>query len=415
MAQELKVKSEQAGQKLFPFLKREIQASDAEFHRWIRTGQVRLNKGRTNAFARIKEGDSVRIPPFAILLRDPNQAGYTQIEQTQNIEMQDLNPLSRSCPSEAYPHKTSYPPKVYPWNVVYEDEQILVINKPSGLATQGGTGQTISVVSQLRELYKNAPFMPEPAHRLDKDTSGILLIGKTYTSLRELTDAMKNHEHDARKEYVAWVHGSWQDSPCFIAHYLYKDEKLGKMQASFAGTFDSLEQIKNLEQSQTIIDQTKLATSKTKQSINKTNKESIIQAKLSISHMTCLEKNPTKSLMLIRIYTGRKHQIRVQVAQRGHAIIGDKKYSSPCLNPVLNKDISNKPLSSQFPFTKTLFTPTSSDVSSGVSGTTPFDKNTLDLCESLKLHAFRMQIASHTFLVPPLWKDDFAIDASIID
>ena len=150
MANSLLVTAQAGGQKLFNFLKRSLHAENNEIYRWIRTGQVRINKKRAKAFDIVHENDEIRIPPFA-----PNRA-------------------------DTLPKKTV---KEFPFPVIYENEHVLIIDKPQGIACQGGTGQKENIADILKEYYSAANFVPAPAHRLDKETQGILLIGKTYKNL----------------------------------------------------------------------------------------------------------------------------------------------------------------------------------------------------------------------------------------
>lgn len=176
----LTVSRAESGQKLLNFLQRRIEAAAGELHKWIRSGQVRVNGGRSKAFDRVSEGDLVRVPPFAAL-KAPGSASPVR---------------PRPAFANAFGGAAILP-------VIYEDEDILVLNKPSGLPSQGGTGHADSVASLLAARFRHAEFVPAPVHRLDKDTSGLLIAGKSYAALRRLSDALAGRtETPPRKEYL---------------------------------------------------------------------------------------------------------------------------------------------------------------------------------------------------------------------
>ena len=299
----LSVSNAEAGQKLLNFLQRRVCAADSEFHRWIRTGQVRVNGARIKAFARINEGDIIRIPPFAERL-----------------------PVGETCPAFH-----SRPSRL---NILFEDDDILVLSKPAGLPVQGGTGHEESIASILADERKGAAFVPAPAHRLDKDTSGLLIAGKTYRAARILADLFSG-KGKARpiKEYLAWVEGSWPlDSPSELTDILAKDRKEQRVKADASPA-----------------------------SMGK-KASSIVSA---VEYRKIYGRPCT--LLLIRLLTGRMHQIRVQLSSRGYPIVGDPWYG--------NKDVFFR--------------------------------------ESMKLHAFRLSIPvppqkNRIFELPPPWKYPWA-------
>lgn len=300
MAQELLVTPSAGGQKLFNFLKRSLDADNNEIHRWIRTGQVRINKKRAKAFDLVQDGDLIRIPPFA---------------QAQN---QNLNSETHSQKQ----HSSVQTKKSFPFPIVFENEHILVINKPAGIACQGGTGQKENIADLLKEYYSTASFIPAPAHRLDKETQGLLFIGKTYQSLRFLTDYMKGNEenllqaiHDTPKKiYRAWVYGNITDfakeNPC-LCHSLFHSEKQKK--ENVLQTFS----YKNTHEIETHIREHGLI------QVTPTGEKALF----ACSALKVLTVENNKSLVEIGIYTGRKHQIRVQLASAGFPLVGDTKYA----------------------------------------------------------------------------------------
>ncbi len=251
------VQNAEGGQKLLQFLVRRLNLPQPLLHRWIRTGQIRINGGRVKPFVHVASGDMVRIPPFAL--------GMASSAGAENSVMLSHLPL---------------PP------LVYEDEHLLVYNKSFGLPVHTGTGHEDSLATRIAAHFEHAAFKPTPAHRLDKDTSGIILIARTYAALRLLQDCFEHR--NITKEYLTWVHGLWPHAePMRLSH------NIGK---SYVGYDEKVR----------ILDEEK-------------GRESECIA-------TCLRQENNCSLMHIRLITGRTHQIRVQMAESGHAVLGDGKY-----------------------------------------------------------------------------------------
>ena len=263
----LLVSRAEAGQKLLNFLQRRINAPSSDFHRWIRTGQVRVNGGRAKAFDRLNEGDAVRVPPFA----EPLPAGSAKSDM---------------------PHAPEAP-RGGRLDIVFENEDVIVIAKPAGLPVQGGTGHSDSIASRLAGERARADFVPAPVHRLDKDTSGLLVAGKTYAAVRLLTDALAGRGGKTpRKEYLAWTEGAWPYGEAReLSDYLAKDEKAKRMRSASRDEAEARE---------------------------------------ARCVVTPLEKRrihgQEHTLVLVRLLTGRTHQIRIQLALRGHPIAGDPWY-----------------------------------------------------------------------------------------
>ncbi len=255
------VSREEAGQKLLNFLQRRLEAANGELHKWIRSGQVRINGGRAKAFDRVEEGDAVRVPPFA------------------SARASDA-PTPGASPHE---HASRLP-------IVYEDDDILILNKAAGLPTQGGSGHADSAVSRLAAMFSGSTFLPAPVHRLDKDTSGLMLAVKCYASLRKFSDALAGREGlPPRKEYLAWIWGRWPHSEEYrLRDLLKKNEHERKMEADGPEGREAESIVRPLE--------------------------------------TRRIGEKTATLMLIRLLTGRTHQIRVQFSSRGYPLVGDGKY-----------------------------------------------------------------------------------------
>ncbi len=261
----LVVHASEGGQKLLQFLNRRLNLSQSLLHRWIRTGQIRVNGGRTKPFLHISENDMIRLPPFALNL-------------LQNDLAQDLQ--QQAYARKAIPQSLPLP------NTIYNDEHLLVLNKPCGLPVHLGTGHTDSLATRLSEHFCDAPFKPTPAHRLDKATSGVMLVAQSYACLRALQDAFE--QRTMCKEYLAWVCGDWPYAePRLLTHHLGK---------SYIGDDEKVRILSKDE------------------------------GKISQCIAFCLHRVNGCSLMQIKLITGRTHQIRVQLAAEGYAVLGDYKY-----------------------------------------------------------------------------------------
>ncbi len=256
------VSEAEAGQKLLSYLQRRLQAPTSALHRWIRSGQVRVNGKRCKPFERLSAGDAVRIPPTAF----------------SEVKTPSLQNFAAPLPQ-----------------VLFDEQGILLLNKPHGLTVQPGTGHTDSVVTRLRQHYAGADFMPAPAHRLDRDTTGILAVGTTYNALLQLQTLFASHK--AHKEYLCWVWGScpW-NTPTLLRDYVSKQGPLGreKMHATVAGH------------------------------------EAILMVRCVTQQVVDAQ---TYSLLHIRLQTGRTHQIRIQLASRGFPVLGDGKYGQKATAP----------------------------------------------------------------------------------
>ncbi len=247
------VSPEEGGQKLLQFLSRRLgpDTPGSLLMRIIRTGQVRVDGGRKKPFDRLSPGQTVRIPPLR--------------------------------PATPEPDSTTPLP---PLPILAQGDGWIALLKPAGLPTQPGTGHTDAASERLRAMFPTAPFTPTPAHRLDRDTSGILLAGTSYQGLRDLQDAFA--QHTVRKLYLARIHGHLDPSTTLTMHdELQKTGTPGQQRVTTGS------------------------------------------GKPALALARCLGTDTTTSLLEIDLRTGRTHQIRTQLASRGLPILGDRKYGRP--------------------------------------------------------------------------------------
>lgn len=264
------VTEQESGQKLIRFLERRLGLPSSLLHRWLRTGQIRLNGCRGKPFARVAAGDEIRLPPFA---------GKLAVECGFDIGTQEENsPLTEETMASILP-------------VIGRAGDIWALFKPAGLPSQPGSGHEDSVSSRLAALFANSFFKPAPCHRLDRDTSGILLVGGTFSALRSTQEALR--EGLIHKEYLGWVQGKWPwaDS-VLIRHYLRKEGQSG---------FTRM----------------------------RVYKENVPWSRESVCVARPVTIENGRSLLQIRLATGRSHQIRAQLAHLGFPLTGDGKYGKP--------------------------------------------------------------------------------------
>jgi 23S rRNA pseudouridine955/2504/2580 synthase len=271
--QNLVVDEESAGQRLDNYLVRVLKGvPKSHVYRIIRSGEVRRNKGRVSAEDRVASGDVLRIPPIRLSERAMEKAE---------------NP---SAPARDFP-------------VVFEDEAMIAIAKPAGVAVHGGSGVSFGVIEQMRQARPQAKFL-ELVHRLDRETSGLLLIAKKKQALRVLQDQFR--ERETGKTYLAVVKGSWParlkvlDQP--LHKYLLPD---GERRVKVVGPDhpDGMRSVTLVKVIQRLAEPSDAAG--------------------GVQSFTLLE---------VTIKTGRTHQIRVHLANAGHVIVGDDKYGDFELN-----------------------------------------------------------------------------------
>jgi len=270
----LTVDAESAGQRLDNFLLRHLKGvPKTHVYRIIRSGEVRINKGRVAADTRVAAGDQVRLPPVRLPERvvDPEQAGI------------------RAAPAREFP-------------VLLEDEHMLAIAKPAGVAVHGGSGVSFGVIEQLRIARPQAKFL-ELVHRLDRETSGILLVAKKRSALLALQDQLRERQGDKAmgKTYLALVRGAWLASNKVIDLPLHKYlDAQGERRVKVVAKDDP-------------------------------------DGMRAITLVKVAQRLPGYTLLEVTIKTGRTHQIRVHLASQGLPIAGDDKYGDFEANRLLQK------------------------------------------------------------------------------
>jgi len=269
--QHLTVDEESAGQRLDNYLIRVLKGvPKTHIYRIIRSGEVRRNKGRVSADDRIQAGDVLRIPPIRLSERAEAKA-------------------AQPAPAREFP-------------VVFEDEAFLAIDKPAGVAVHGGSGVSFGVIEQMRQARPQARLL-ELVHRLDRETSGLLLIAKKKSALKALQDQFR--ERETGKTYLALVKGSWPahrkvlDQP--LHKYLLPD---GERRVRVTGKDDP----------------------------DGMRSVTLVKVARRIPAPAGLAFETELSLLEVTIKTGRTHQIRVHLAHAGHPIVGDDKYGDFELN-----------------------------------------------------------------------------------
>ncbi len=268
----VRVADDRAGQRLDNFLLGQLKGAPKSLvYKLVRSGQVRVNGGRAKAETRLEGGDEVRIPPVRLA-----EAG----EKTPP-------PKGLLAAMEA--------------SIVFEDARLLAINKPSGLASHGGSGISHGAIETLRALRPRETL--ELVHRLDRDTSGLLIIAKKRSALTELQALMRESDADdgrgIAKRYLALLIGRMPDGTMTVDAPLHIGLRQG----------------------------------------GERHVQVHPNGKPSLSHFRVLERRGGHSYCEVRIETGRTHQIRVHAKHIGHPVAGDDKYGEPEVNKRLRDQI----------------------------------------------------------------------------
>ncbi len=269
----LDVDESSEGQRVDNYLMKVLKGvPKTHIYRLVRAGEVRVNKKRVQADTRLSIGDVVRIPPV-------------RVSQT------PVAPADRYAPPEEFP-------------ILFEDDCFLAVNKPAGVAVHGGSGVSFGVIEQLRSARPDAKML-ELVHRLDRETSGILLIAKKRSALKHLQDQFRNRTID--KRYLALAKGLWPERRKVIDVDLFKYL------------------LPNGERRVKVVPK---GTDGSQRSV------SLVRV-LAHGRPPCIEEEAT--LLEVKIKTGRTHQIRVHLANFDAPIAGDDKYGDFAWNKVLER------------------------------------------------------------------------------
>ncbi|WP_165311865.1 23S rRNA pseudouridine(955/2504/2580) synthase RluC [Vibrio ziniensis] len=248
------IDEDMAGQRIDNFLRNQLKSIPKSMvYRILRKGEVRVNKKRVKAEYKLEAGDVVRVPPVTMEEKsDETAAPSTKLNKVAELE---------SC-------------------ILHEDEHVLILNKPSGTAVHGGSGLKFGAIEALRALRPQARFL-ELVHRIDRDTSGILLVAKKRSALRHLQAQFR--EKTVQKYYFALVMGEWENKWKVVNAPLLKNEVNSIVRVSSNG-------------------------------------------KPSETRFKIIEKFEQATLIQASPITGRTHQIRVHTQYMGHPIAWDDRY-----------------------------------------------------------------------------------------
>jgi 23S rRNA pseudouridine955/2504/2580 synthase len=255
------VQEDEAGQRIDNFLLARLKGvPKSHIYRVLRSGEVRVNSGRVDASRKLAAGDRIRVPPIRVAAREEDVPA---------------------------PH--------FKLPILFEDEALVAIDKPAGIAVHGGSGIAHGVIESLRSMRPEARFL-ELVHRLDRETSGVLLVAKKRSSLAALHEAMRSRDID--KRYLAGVKGRFRNQKQHVRAALVKRTDAEGEKRVHVGD--------DGQEAQTIFRR--------------------------------VSRGAEYSLLEAELLTGRTHQIRVHLAHLGHPVLGDDKYGDYELNKRLRRE-----------------------------------------------------------------------------
>ncbi|SFK96677.1 RluA family pseudouridine synthase [Lysobacter sp. cf310] len=259
-ARTIRVPDDREGQRLDNFLLGQLKGAPRSLiYKLVRSGQVRVNGGRAKAERKLEAGDEVRIPPVRL-----SEVG------------------EKAAPPKGFMDALDAA-------IVFEDARLLALNKPSGVASHGGSGISFGAIETLRALRPGQTL--ELVHRLDRDTSGLLIVAKKRSALTEM-QALMREDGGIAKRYLALLTGRLPDGVMSVDAPLHIGLRQG----------------------------------------GERHVQVHRDGKASLSHFKVLERRGGQSYCEVRIETGRTHQIRVHAQHIGHAVAGDDKYGDPEAN-----------------------------------------------------------------------------------
>lgn len=303
-----RISADEATQRIDNFLMTALKGvPKSRIYRLLRKGEVRVNKKRISPFYKLVEGDEVRLPPVFV----DEKASAAKPAQSTTTMLVD--------------------------RILYEDDYLIVLNKPSGMSVHAGSTVRVGVIEALRHHYPKLPHL-ELAHRLDSETSGCLVLAKKKKILRELHECLR--EGKMTKIYWALTAGQWTRNELKVDVPLHKEYRDGGKHVVIVKR----------------------------------------DGKTALTYFKTLSSSPEASLMEVRLMTGRTHQIRVHAAHQGHPIACDDRYG----DPEFNKWAKQRGLRRLFLHARSIeFTLPSLDLTIKVEA--PLDLELLDALKSIKV------------------------------
>lgn len=275
-AETLQVTEDEEGMRLDRWFKRRVPTlSLSHLNKIVRTGQVRVDGARVKTAFRLTQGQSVRVPPLNL------EAQPERVFEPSESDARALRDM-----------------------VLFEDRDLMVLNKPFGLAVQGGSGTKVHIDGMLASIPNERGDRPELVHRLDRDTSGVLLVAKTRKMAADLGEIFRSRQ--AKKTYWALVEGVPRPEQGRISLYLAKGEGMGDVRGPNFGS-DPADHL-----------------AREKMRVAKHGDD---DAQHSVTYYATVDRLVSRVAWLsMKPITGRTHQLRAHAEAIGHPIIGDPKY-----------------------------------------------------------------------------------------